>query len=70
MYRLVFGRAPEKRELEAGLKFVSQSAEPATETSTPSPWQYGTGEKPFTPFAVFVSDRWQGGAILPAPHFG
>src|SRR5438132_12055883 len=28
MYRLVFGRAPEKRELEAGLKFVSQSAEP------------------------------------------
>ena len=28
MYHLVFGRDPEKRELEAGLKFVSQSAEP------------------------------------------
>jgi hypothetical protein len=78
MYRLVFGRTPEKRELEAGLRFVSQSAEPAANTAPPSPWQYGTGRldpaggrvEPFTPFAVFVSDRWQAAAILPAAHGG
>jgi hypothetical protein len=78
IYRAVLGRAPEKRELDAGLKFVSQSAEPAPNTASPSPWQYGTGQldpaggrvESFAPFAVFVSDRWQGGTILPASHGG
>ena len=45
-----------------------------------SPWQYGTGEfrgagetgrvESFTPFAVFVADRWQGGSVLPASRSG
>ena len=50
----------------------------ANDAASPSPWQYGTGEfdpaggrvDSFAPFAVFVSDRWQGDAILPAPHSG
>jgi hypothetical protein len=78
MYNLVFGRDPDKRELDAGLKFVSQSTEPSPVTALVSPWQYGTGRldsaggrvESFTPFAVFLSDRWQGGAILPASHGG
>lgn len=78
MYRLVFGRAPEKRELEAGLRFISNGSEPSAETAAPPPWQAGTGEfdaargrlASFTPFGVFVTDRWQGGAVLPAPRSG
>ena len=43
-----------------------------------SPWQYGVGEyhadagrvASFTPFPMFVPDRWQGGPVLPAAHFG
>jgi hypothetical protein len=78
LYRLVFGREPERWEMEAGLKFVSQGAEPAAGAALRSPWQYGTGEfgadtgrfESFTPFTVFESDRWQGGSVLPAPNSG
>jgi hypothetical protein len=71
MYNLVFGRDPEKRELEAGVKFVSQGAEPPPVNGTASPWQYGTGGlESFTPLTVFVSDRWQPGAVLPASRGG
>ena len=77
LYRLVFSRAPEKRELEAGLQFVPQERrKQARVRRRPSPWQYGTGEfradtgrvESFTPFPIFVPDRWQGGAALPAAH--
>ena len=75
MYSLVLGRAPDQRELEAGLRFVSQSDEPPAGTARQSPWRYGTGRfdaaaglvESFTPFAVFVSEGWQGGTVLPAP---
>jgi hypothetical protein len=78
MYKLALGRSPDRRELEAGLKFVSQGAEPAAPAAVASPWQYGTGRldaagagvESFTPFTVFVTDRWQGGAVLPASHGG
>jgi hypothetical protein len=78
LYRLMLGREPEKSEMEASLKFLSQGAEPAVDEAPPSPWQYGTGEfrvdtdrvESFTPFAVFVSDRWQGGSVLPASRSG
>jgi hypothetical protein len=78
LYRLVFGREPEKTEVQAGLKFLSQGTEPAVEAASPPPWQYGTGEfrvdtgrlESFVPFTVFASDRWQGGSVLPAPHSG
>jgi hypothetical protein len=71
MYRFVFGRAPEKWELAAGLSFVSQSEDAKADAEAASPWQYGSGgSESFTPFPVFVSDRWQGGPILPAAVSG
>jgi hypothetical protein len=78
LYRLAFGRAPEKTEMEAGLKFLPQATEPAVEAASPSPWQYGTGEfradtgrlESFVPFTIFSLDRWQGGSVLPAPYSG
>jgi len=78
LYRTMFGRDPEKSETEASLKFVSRDAESSVEAASPSPWQYGIGQfnvnsgpvESFTPFAVFVSDRWQGGSVLPAAGSG
>jgi Protein of unknown function (DUF1553)/Protein of unknown function (DUF1549)/Planctomycete cytochrome C len=78
LYRLLFGREPEKSEVEASLKFLAQGAEPAVDAASASPWQYGTGEfhadtgrvESFTPFTVFVSDRWQGASVLPASRCG
>ncbi len=77
LYRWVFGRDPEKRELEAGLKFVS-GADPDAPPSAPSDWKYGIGDYradsgrvvSFTEFPAFVADRWQGGSVLPAGKFG
>jgi len=74
----MLGREPEKSEMEASLKFLSQGAEPAVDEAPASPWQYGTGEfradtgrvESFTPFTVFASDRWQGGSVLPASRSG
>ena len=78
LYHLIFAREPDKAEMEAGLKFLSQRSEPAVQAASASPWQYGTGEfrvdtgriESFTPFTVFASDRWQGGWVLPASHSG
>ncbi len=79
LYRSMFGREPAKSEMEAGRKFVLQGVEPGVDRPS-SFWQYGTGEfrgtgesgrvESFTPFTVFVSDRWQGGSVLPASRFG
>jgi len=79
LYRWMFGREPANSEMQAGLKFVLRDAEPGDRASA-SPWQYGTGEfrgtgdtgrvESFTPFTVFVSDRWQGGSVLPASRSG
>ncbi len=49
-----------------------------TETAVTAAWQYGTGEfhadtgrvESFTPFSVFVTDRWQGGSVLPCSGSG
>ena len=71
LYRCVFGRAPEQRELEAGLRFVSQKRRrtaAAHAAVAVAVWHRRVsmrttgGLSRFTPFAVFVSDRWQGGA--------
>jgi hypothetical protein len=78
MYRLVLGRNPEQRELEAGLRFVSEGGTTAEDQGASSPWQYGTALfdaaagriTSFTPFATFVLDSWQGGASLPSQHGG
>lgn len=78
LYRFILGRAPSPRELEAGSQFVSQGANDVIDTPEPSPWQYGTAEytaatgvlKSFQPFPVYSSEQWQGGAALPAGHFG
>jgi hypothetical protein len=74
LYRLVFGRSPEKWETEAGLKFIAQGSDTSDAAQTRSSWQYGSGEfradkgrvETFAPFALFVADRWQGAAVLPA----
>jgi hypothetical protein len=71
LYRIVFGRAPEIWELAAGLKFVSGANEPQPDVAPPSPWRYGWGtDGSFTEFGVFVVDRWQGAAVLPAAQSG
>lgn len=77
LYRAVFGRAPEKWEIDAGLRFISQNAEPDKEETVTVVWQSGsggfhldTGRVEFTPFTVFISDRWQGAPILPAAQSG
>jgi hypothetical protein len=78
LYRAIFARDPDQAELDASLKFLSPGAEHAGFADAASPWQYGVGEfradtgtvESFTPFAVFVSDRWQGGSVLPAAHSG
>lgn len=77
LYRFIFGRAPQERELQAGLQFVSQGAGEALAGPEPSPWQYGIGEYraesgtvAFQPFGVYSAEQWQGGAVLPAGSFG
>ena len=80
LYRAMFGREPTKSEMEGGLKFILQGGGPGLNTASALPWQYGTGEfrgtggsgqiVSFTPFIVFVSDRWQGGSVLPASQTG
>jgi hypothetical protein len=70
LYRWIFGRDAEPRELNAGLRFVAQPDEPSAVPKT-SAWQYGIGDAShFTPFPAFVTDRWQGGSVLPAAQFG
>lgn len=71
LYRFVFGRAPEARELQAGLKFLTDGAVVLLPSPAESAWQYGSGlADSFAPFPVFNSDRWQGGATLPAARAG
>jgi hypothetical protein len=71
LYEFVFARAPEQREIDAGLKFVSESKEIANEPTTNSPWLYGWGAPDaFKEFRIFVSDKWQEDAVLPAKHSG
>jgi hypothetical protein len=71
LYRYVFGRAPERWELQAGLKYVSAGAEITQASSADSPWRYGWGtDGSFAEFPVFVADRWQGAAMLPARDSG
>jgi hypothetical protein len=77
LYRFILGRAPQARELQAGLRFVSQGAGETLAAPEPSPWQYGVGEYraasgtvSFQAFPVYSSEQWQGGAVLPAGSFG
>ena len=78
VYRAVLAREPEKWEAEASVKYLSRRDDPAPEASAPAAWQYGTGEfqadtgrvESFTPFSVFVADRWQGGSVLPCSSSG
>ncbi len=71
LYKYVFGRTPEKWEMQAGLKYISASADTAEAPSADSPWHYGWGsDGSFAEFKVFVGDRWQGAATLPARDSG
>jgi hypothetical protein len=78
LYRAILAREPDRAELDASLKFLAPGAEQAPGADAASPWQYGVAEfhadlgtvESFTPFPVFVSDRWQGGSVLPAGGSG
>ena len=72
LYRYALSRKPSEWELDAGLKFISRSAEAAAATdSGPSTWQYGIGDSEnFRPFPIYDGDRWQGAASIPAPVYG
>jgi hypothetical protein len=77
IYRTIFRRSPDKWELEAGVRYITQASESKSRT-VESPWSYGIGEyQPsservlsFRAFSTFVPERWQGGAALPAANFG
>ena len=72
LYQLLFARDPQQWELEAGLQFIAQKPGDApTNDDAESPWQYGTGGAGnFTPFPIFLIDRWQGGGAIPAAQSG
>jgi hypothetical protein len=78
LYRAILVREPDRGELDASLKFLSPGAEQAPGADAASPWQYGVAEfradtgivESFTPFPVFVADRWQGDSVLPAIRSG
>ncbi len=70
LYRWIFGREPEPREIAAGLKYVSTEDAAAPVAAKSSAWQYGIAANGFTPFPIFVEERWQGGSLLPYGRFG
>ncbi|HYP06625.1 MAG TPA: PSD1 and planctomycete cytochrome C domain-containing protein, partial [Bryobacteraceae bacterium] len=78
MYRLLFGRDPEPRELKAGLAFVGKPGEANAPPPSPSAWHYGVASyraeaarvDSFAAFPIFTQDRWQGGPSIPAARFG
>ncbi len=59
MYQFVFSRPPKDWELAAALKFVSQKSDSQDKEPAVSPWKYGQNAETFSPFALYVSDRWQ-----------
>jgi hypothetical protein len=80
LYRLVFGREPEPRELELGLAFAADVEVAAAPRRDPraAAWSYGFGEvdeaagrlKGFTPLPHFSGEAWQGGAAWPDAALG
>jgi hypothetical protein len=78
LYQAVFARTPEAWEMAAGLKYVQAAQDSPAAVTPASTWLYGVGEvnsetgkvDSLAEFKVFVGDRWQGGATLPAPRFG
>jgi len=75
MYRAVFSRDPQQREIEAGERYLAaQPKEDAMPTAqSVSPWEYGTlnvKSQKITAFPTFAGDRWQGGPVLPAAGHG
>jgi hypothetical protein len=81
LYRIVYQRPPDTRQMEAGLAFVQRAeAEPHPEPPKPiiSAWQYGWGEYDetnkvigrFQPLPHFTGDAWQGGPNWPDEKLG
>jgi hypothetical protein len=77
LYRLLFGREPDGRELAAGLRFLEAPEAPPV-VYTPGVWQYGWGEvdeksqkvKEFHALTHFTGSAWQGGPAWPDPSTG
>ena len=78
LYRVALGRAPEQRELDAGLGFVAAKDDAPAESAAAPAWRYGVAQydpaservEKFYEFTTFTGDRWQGGPVIPAPRAG
>jgi hypothetical protein len=65
LYRAVFGRPPEPREVDAGRAFLATQKEIASEQRRDD-WSYGLlREGRFEAFRYFVDDTWQPVSLLP-----
>jgi hypothetical protein len=81
MYRALFQREPGERQVEAGVRFVTDVSSlppPPEPPPVPKMWQYGYGEvdpatgklKSFTPLPHFDGKAYQGGPTWPDPALG
>ncbi len=78
LYRLLYGRQPDKEELALGLEFVLNGAKAPKESLPSARWQYGYGAldeatgrvHAFTPFAHFTGEVYRVGAAFPDPAIG
>lgn len=75
LYRLLFGRAPARDELIAGLDFIRDESNDAPliaprEEARTSVWSYGTGnaQGQFTPYAHFLTGAWRSSAMPGDPR--
>ncbi len=74
LYSRIFGRTPERREIEVGLRFLAQQSQ---RNQPPVPtWQFGYGAYDestrhvarFEHFAHWTGNTWQAGPALPDPQ--
>lgn len=76
LYRLVYARAAEAYEVEAGVRFLAEPS--VADAALAGGWQYGYGEidegtkqtKSFTPLPHFQDGQWRGGRQLPDAKVG
>jgi hypothetical protein len=70
LYRDAFGREATAEEIALAIRFVESAKDEIPKPAEPSPWQYGFGDRTFTPFRYFVDEGWQGASMLPDKDAG
>lgn len=75
LYRLLFGRAPSREEIAAGLDFIRDEANGTAlfspvEEARSLAWSYGTGDGAgtFTPYTRFLAGAWRSSAMPGDPR--